>query len=291
MFWDNKQVYTGCLNDSSRHIDPCAHTRSELVWWGYRSQTDVSECWSRRWVIQWALSVDLWETKIISHCTESENVHNKMLSEQWRKVALLRKTLSIKLRTSLYKTYSVYTWLNNGQTLKKKHNWCSFITTVFLTWNATECLYILLKLQQMSYKQQLKRLLTRLLESLSVLKQIWQKIFIDFVIDLLSSEGCTNLLIITNCLSKRVILKLCKNMTAEWVAQTFVQCFYWAHELFIAIVSDWDTQFVSSLWKRVCQLLKIVWRVFTAYHSEIDRGTEWMNQNVKLYICTFFNYS
>jgi len=94
-----------------------------------------------------------------------------------------------------------------------------------------------------------------------------------------------------NCFSKRVILKLCKNMTAEWVTQTFVQHFYQAHELFTAIVSNWDTQFVSSLWKRVCQLLKIVWRVFTAYHSKTDRATEWMNQNVELYIHTFFNYS
>ncbi len=100
-----------------------------------------------------------------------------------------------------------------------------------------------------------------------------------------------NLLIITDCFSKRVILKLCKNMTAEWVTQTFVQCFYQAHELFITIVSDWDTQFVNSLWKRVCQLLKIVWRVFTVYHSETDRATEQINQNVELYLCTFFNYS
>jgi len=75
------------------------------------------------------------------------------------------------------------------------------------------------------------------------------------------------------------------------VAQTFIQHFYWAHGLFTAIVSDWGTQFVSSLWKRVCQLLKIVQRVFTAYHSKTDRATEWMNQNVKLYICMFFNYS
>jgi len=37
--------------------------------------------------------------------------------------------------------------------------------TVFLTQDATECLYILLKLQQMLYEQQLKRLLTRLLEA------------------------------------------------------------------------------------------------------------------------------
>ncbi len=90
------------------------------------------------------------------------------------------------------------------------------------------------------------------LKPLPVLKQIWWKIFIDFVVDLLSSEGCTNLLIITDCLSKKVMLKLCKNMTAEWVTQTFIQCFYWAHKLFITIVSDWDTQFVSCLWKRVC---------------------------------------
>jgi len=129
------------------------------------------------------------------------------------------------------------------------------------------------------------------LKPLPVLKRIWQKIFIDFVVDLLSSEGCMNLLIIMNHLSKKIILELCKNMTTEWVAQTFVQCFYWAHELFITIVSNWGTQFVSSLWKRVCQLLKIIWRMFTAYHSETDRTTEWINQNVKLYICTFFNYS
>jgi len=74
------------------------------------------------------------------------------------------------------------------------------------------------------------------LKPLSVSEWIWQKIFIDFVIDLLSSKGCMNLLIITNCLSKKIILKLCKNMTAEWVTQTFIQHFYWAHELFITIV-------------------------------------------------------
>ncbi len=37
--------------------------------------------------------------------------------------------------------------------------------TVLLTEDATECLYILSELQQMSYEQQLKRLLTRLLEA------------------------------------------------------------------------------------------------------------------------------
>jgi len=129
------------------------------------------------------------------------------------------------------------------------------------------------------------------LKPLSVLKRIWQKIFIDFVVNLLSSEGCTNLLMITDCLSKKVILKSCKEMTAEWVTQTFIQHFYQAYELFTTIVSNWETQFVSSLWKRICQLLKNIQRVFIAYHLKTDETTEHINQNVELYICMFFNYS
>jgi len=31
--------------------------------------------------------------------------------------------------------------------------------------------------------------------------------------------------------------------------------------------------------------------MFTAYHLKTDETTEQMNQNVELYICTFFNYS
>jgi hypothetical protein len=52
----------------------------------------VSECWSRRWVIQWALSNNLWEMKIIFYCSRSEVIHNKMLLEWWRKATLCKDT-------------------------------------------------------------------------------------------------------------------------------------------------------------------------------------------------------
>ncbi len=165
MFWDDEQAYTDCLNDSSRHISLCVCTRSELVQWDHKPETDVRKCWSKRWVVWWALLVNSQETEIVFYCTESESVHNKMLFEQWRKVAFSRKTLSIELRTSLYRTYSVYTWLNNDWTLKKKCNWCSFITTILLIRNVVKHLYILSKLWQVSYKQQLKELLTRILKA------------------------------------------------------------------------------------------------------------------------------
>jgi len=130
----------------------------------------VSECWSRRWVVQWALSNSLQTTEVISHCFKSENIHNRMLLKWWTKVTLSQKTLSVFFRISSYRTDSVYTWLNTDWTLKKKCNWCFLVTTVLLTWNATECLYILSELWQMSYKEQLKRLLTRLLEASTCIK-------------------------------------------------------------------------------------------------------------------------
>jgi len=117
------------------------------------------------------LSNNSQETEIIFYCFKSEGIHNEMLLKWWRKATLSQKTLSVVFRTSLYETDSVYTWLNNNWTLRKRCNWCSFITTVLLTWDAIECLYILLKLQQMLYKQQLKRSSTRLLEASTCIEE------------------------------------------------------------------------------------------------------------------------
>jgi len=106
---NDEQAYTDCLNDSSRYINICTHTRSEPVQWSHRSQTDVSECWNKRWVIQEAVLSNSETTKIISHCFKSENIHNEILLEWWRKVTLLQKTLSAVLKISLYWTDLVYT--------------------------------------------------------------------------------------------------------------------------------------------------------------------------------------
>ncbi len=117
------------------------------------------------------MSDDLQETKIVFYCLKSENIHNRMLLEWWRKTTLLQKMLSVILRISSYKTDLAYTWLNNDWTLKKKCNWCSFIETVLLTWDVTECLYILQKLWQMLYKQQLKESSTKLLKASTCIEE------------------------------------------------------------------------------------------------------------------------
>jgi hypothetical protein len=79
------------VNDRSEYIDICTHTRSKSVQWSHRSQTDVSECWDKRQLIWEAVSSNSETTEIISHCFKSENIHNEMLLEQWRKATLCKR--------------------------------------------------------------------------------------------------------------------------------------------------------------------------------------------------------
>ena len=108
---------------------------------------------------------------------------------------------------------------------------------------------------------------------------------------LLLSKSCTNITVITDWLRKRVILKVCSDITADSVTQLFIQSFYWHHKLSKVIVSDRDSQFIRAFWIRVCEILKIEWKLFTAYHSQTDNLTERVNETLETYLCTFINYA
>ena len=113
----------------------------------------------------------------------------------------------------------------------------------------------------------------------------------DFVTDLPLSNSCTNLLVITDRLSKGVILEPMVEITAAAVAGVFLRTFYRRHGLPVSIVSDRGTQFVSVLWARICQLLGIVRRLSTAYHPQTDGSTEQKNQVIEAYVRTFVSYA
>ena len=63
----------------------------------------------------------------------------------------------------------------------------------------------------------------------------------DFVTDLPLSNSCTNLLVITDRLSKGVILELIVEITVVVVVGVFLYIFYWRYRLPISIVSDRGT--------------------------------------------------
>ena len=77
-----------------------------------------------------------------------------------------------------------------------------------------------------------------LLKPLPIPNYIQQEISIDFIIDLPRSLNYINLIVITNYLSKGVILTPLKNLEIEIVAQAFIRVFYSKHSFPLAIISN-----------------------------------------------------
>lgn len=98
------------------------------------------------------------------------------------------------------------------------------------------------------------------------------------------------MMVITDRLSKGVILEAIKDTTAETVAKWFVSTYYRQHGLPRAVVSDRGKQFVGILWTRVCKLLGIVQRLSTAYYPETDGAIERINQTIETFLRTFVDY-
>ena len=129
------------------------------------------------------------------------------------------------------------------------------------------------------------------LKPLPIPDQVWKEISIDFIVDLPESDGCTNIVVVTDRLSRGVILEGLPDIRTETVANWFLKTFYRRHFLPRAIVSDRGVQFVNRFWKRLCQQLGIVRRLSTAYHPETDGATERMNQTLEVYLRIFTSYA
>lgn len=126
-----------------------------------------------------------------------------------------------------------------------------------------------------------------LLKPLPVPLRKWKDVSVDFIVELPMSDDCTNIMVITDRLTRGVILTPMKEITADAMANVFLTEFYRRHGLPESIVSDRGSAFISKMWKRVCQLLNIKRRLSTAWHPETDGSTERLNAVVEDYLRQF----
>ena len=116
-----------------------------------------------------------------------------------------------------------------------------------------------------------------LLKPLPIPERIWSELFVDFITGLASSKDCTSIMVVTDRLSKSIIVVPMKETRAIDVAQTLLEHIFQHHGLPTAIVSDRGIQFVSMLWTEVYRLVKITRRLSTAFHPQTDGATERAN--------------
>ena len=112
----------------------------------------------------------------------------------------------------------------------------------------------------------------------------------DFIVALSESEGYSNIMIITNRLSKDVSLTALLNLEVETVIQSFIKNVFSFYEALSAIVSDWGSQFISEFWAKFCKTFNIQHQLSTTFHPQTDRFTERMNSVIKSMLRAFSNW-
>ena len=116
------------------------------------------------------------------------------------------------------------------------------------------------------------------LTSLSVLKDSWTQVKIDFVTDLLTESTDNDFILqIINAYIKMmhmipVQLKGSSDttFTAEEAVILLRKHVVRPHDILKTWVSDWDIQFINKFWKHLCQRLGIKHASTTVYHSHRD---------------------
>jgi hypothetical protein len=126
-----------------------------------------------------------------------------------------------------------------------------------------------------------------LLKPLPIPEQKWRDIAFDFIEKLPPSEGCSNLLVVTDRLSKGVILMPCKDISSETVAKALTQSLIGYRGIPASIVSDRGTQLTEGVMKHLCRLMGIQQRKSTAFHPQTDGQTERMNATIEEYLRNF----
>lgn len=130
-----------------------------------------------------------------------------------------------------------------------------------------------------------------LLKPLPLPERVWKEISMDFVTDLPESEGATNLMVVTDRLSKDAIFIPLPDLTVDTVVQAFISRVVAYHWLPDAIVSDRGSQFLSTFWSVMCKALRITRRLSTAFHPQTDGSTERMNSVVEAYLRAYVDWS
>lgn len=128
------------------------------------------------------------------------------------------------------------------------------------------------------------------MKSLPVPDRIGSELTIDFITDLPPSQGCTNILVITDRLSKDILLFGTNTMEAQQCAKLFIDRYYRYFGFPRYLTSDRGSNWLSNFWKSFCELTGITQRLTTAYHPQ-SNASERANQEVYKYLRVFTCYA
>lgn len=106
-----------------------------------------------------------------------------------------------------------------------------------------------------------------LLRPLPIPERPWDKIAMDFIVELPPSEGFSSIFVVVDCLSRMSHFVPMKGTpSATETAEVFIKEVERLHGIPSDTVSDCGVQFTSRFWKTLCEALGIKLNFSPAYH-------------------------
>jgi len=122
-------------------------------------------------------------------------------------------------------------------------------------------------------------------------KKSWTHIIVDFITKLLIVAGKDVILVVCDRLSKIMhFIATTEGTSAEGLARLFRDNVWKLHGLPESVVSDRGPQFAAEMTKELNRILGIEIKLSTAFHSQTDRQTEQINQELEQYLQFFVDY-
>ncbi len=116
--------------------------------------------------------------------------------------------------------------------------------------------------------------INELLHSLSISQKRWKDITMNFITELLLSKDYNVICTIICRLIKKRHYVFChwedEDISVEETVWIMLWNVYRLHDLLSFIVSNKDSQFISTMWQSLCKWLRITTSLSTVYHSEIN---------------------
>ena len=122
-------------------------------------------------------------------------------------------------------------------------------------------------------------------------EKLWTYIMVDFITKLPIVAGKDAILVVCNRLSKIThFVATTEEMLAEGLVRLFRNNIWKLHGLPKSVISDRDPQFAAGLMKELNRMLGIEMRLSMAFHPQMNRQTEWMNQELEQYLRFFVDH-
>jgi len=198
----------------------------------------------------------------------SENMHTKLLQEVHDQSSISH--LDNKRIIDLVQRF--YYWSDHWATIQ------------WYIWNCHAC----------QRSKASRNSINKLHHSLSILQKRWKDIAMNFITELSLSEDYNFICTVICHLIKERHYVFCHwkddNISVEETVWIMLWNVYWLHDLLSSIVSNRDSQFISTMWKSLCKRLRITASLFTVYHSEINDQSKQVNQDIERELRIYCNY-